>query len=74
MIRASVAKLKETVGLLLADAEEEQGFVTAAPAVPVRWYRRVPAAFDELVAGCLKPDPTRRPTIDELARSLKALA
>ena len=34
--RASVAKLRKTVGLLLADAEEEQGFVTAAPAVPVR--------------------------------------
>lgn len=43
-------------------------------AEPVRLYRRVPAAFDDLVAGCLEPDPTRRPTIDELARSLKALA
>jgi len=43
-------------------------------AEPIRWYRRVPAAFDDLVAGCLEPEPTRRPTIDELARSLKALA
>ena len=34
--RASVAKLKETVDLLLADAEEERGLVTAAPAVSVR--------------------------------------
>jgi len=34
--RASVAKLRKTISLLLADAEEEQGFVTAAPAVPVR--------------------------------------
>ncbi len=31
-----MAKLRKTVSLLLADAEEEQGIVTAAPAVPVR--------------------------------------
>jgi len=43
-------------------------------AEPVRLYRRVPATFDDLVAACLEPDPTRRPTIDELARSLTALA
>ncbi len=41
-------------------------------AEPVRWYRRVPAAFDDLVAGCLEPEPTRRPTIDGLAMSLAA--
>ncbi len=27
-------------------------------AEPVRWYRRVPATFDDLVAGCLEPEPT----------------
>ena len=36
-------------------------------------YRRVPAAFDDLVHGCLEPDPALRPTVDEVAESLRAL-
>jgi serine/threonine protein kinase len=39
----------------------------------VRAYRRVPAAFDDLVHGCLEPDPALRPTVDEVAESLRAL-
>lgn len=57
-----------------APDEEDRYEQLERRAEPVRLYRRVPAAFDDLVAGCLEPDPTRRPTIDELARSLKALA
>jgi serine/threonine protein kinase len=34
--------------------------------VPIRAYRRVPAAFAKLVEGCLQPDPARRPTVEEL--------
>jgi serine/threonine protein kinase len=40
----------------------------------VRAYRRVPAAFNELVGSCLEPDPALRPTVDELTKSLMALA
>ncbi len=39
----------------------------------VRTYRRVPAAFDDLVHGCLEPDPALRPTVDGVAESLRAL-
>ncbi len=39
----------------------------------VRAYRRVPAAFDDLVHSCLEPDPALRPTVDEVAKSLRAL-
>jgi serine/threonine protein kinase len=39
----------------------------------VRDYRRVPAAFNDLVRGCLEPDPALRPTVDEVAKSLRAL-
>ena len=34
----------------------------------VRLYRRVPAAFNDLVHSCLEPDPALRPTVDEVAR------
>src|ERR687894_856999 len=43
-------------------------------AEPVRSYRRVPAAFNDLVGSCLEPDPARRPTVDEVTKSLTALA
>jgi serine/threonine protein kinase len=39
----------------------------------VRDYRRVPAAFNDLVRGCLEPDPALRPTVDEVAKSLRTL-
>jgi serine/threonine protein kinase len=39
----------------------------------VRAYRRVPAAFDDLVHSCLEPDPALRPTVDGVAESLRAL-
>ena len=40
----------------------------------VRAYRRVPAAFSDLVASCLEPDPALRPTVDQLTKSLATLA
>ena len=43
-------------------------------AEPVRAYRRVPAAFAHTVDACLEPDPARRPTLEGLARNLKALS
>jgi serine/threonine protein kinase len=43
-------------------------------AEPVRWYRRVPAAFNDLVGSCLEPDPALRPTVDEVSKHLTALA
>jgi serine/threonine protein kinase len=42
--------------------------------VPIRSYRRVPAAFASLVESCLEPDPAHRPTVDELREGLAALA
>ena len=42
--------------------------------VPIRSYRRVPAAFASLVESCLEPDPAHRPTEDELREGLTALA
>ena len=43
-------------------------------AEPVRSYRRVPAAFNDLVGSCLEPGPAPRPTVDEVTKSLTALA
>jgi serine/threonine protein kinase len=43
-------------------------------AEPVGSYRRVPATFNDLVGNCLEPDPTLRPSVDQVARSLTALA
>ena len=40
---------------------------------PVRAHRRVPAAFGEIVARCLDPDPAGRPTLAELASTLRTL-
>ena len=42
--------------------------------VPIRSYRRVPAPFANLVESCLEPDPTLRPTVDELREGLTKLA
>ncbi len=43
-------------------------------AEPIRAHRRVPAAFANAIDACLEPDPTRRPTLEELTRYLQALA
>jgi serine/threonine protein kinase len=43
-------------------------------AEPVRVHRRVPAGFAHTVDACLQPDPTRRPTLQELASNLGALS
>jgi serine/threonine protein kinase len=43
-------------------------------AEPVRTHRRVPAGFARTVDACLQPDPTRRPTLQELASNLEALS
>ena len=40
---------------------------------PVRAHRRVPAAFGEIVARCLDPDPEVRPTVDGLTSALRTL-
>jgi serine/threonine protein kinase len=42
-------------------------------AAPVRARRRVPAAFGEIVARCLDPDPHARPTVAELTSTLRTL-
>ena len=39
-------------------------------AEPIRLYRRVPAAFNDLVGSCLGPEPLRRPTVGELTGGL----
>jgi serine/threonine protein kinase len=41
---------------------------------PLGSHRRVPAAFAELVAGCLDPAPAERPALDELAEALAPYA
>lgn len=43
-------------------------------AEPFRVHRRVPAPFANAVDACLEPDPARRPTLEDLTRSLEALA
>ena len=35
--------------------------------------RRAPAAFARLVDGCLSPDPSERPSVEELADELDAV-
>ena len=40
---------------------------------PVRAHRRVPAAFNDVVARCLDPDPGARPTVAELTETLRTL-
>ena len=41
--------------------------------VPIRSYRRVPAAFASLVESCLEPDPAHRPKIGEIADALNGM-
>jgi serine/threonine protein kinase len=41
---------------------------------PVRAHRRVPATFGTAVDRCLDPEPSRRPTVGELAELLNGLA
>ena len=40
---------------------------------PVGVHRRVPKAFDEVIFRCLDPDPQRRPTVADLANTLRSL-
>ena len=40
---------------------------------PVRAHRRVPAAFNDIVARCLDPDPGARPRVAELTNTLRTL-
>lgn len=66
-------------GELPFDAEEDEDGETvyeqlSRRAERVRQFRRVPAAFDALVAGCLDPDPDRRPSIPQLAETLGAIS
>ncbi len=42
-------------------------------AVSLRAHRRVPARFARAVDSCLDPDPERRPTVQELFRTLQEL-
>ena len=61
-------------GELPFDAHDEERYEQLERrAEPVRSYRRVPAAFNDLVGSCLEPEPDRRPTIDELTNTLTAL-
>lgn len=43
------------------------------PADSVRKYRRVPAAFEELVGSCLSSKPEQRPSVSEAAEALEGL-
>lgn len=56
------------------DAEAEDYDQVSGRADPVRTHRRVPAAFDELISACLNPDPSGRPTVAQLADTLRTLA
>jgi serine/threonine protein kinase len=40
---------------------------------PIGAHRRVPRAFGDIVTRCLDPDPSARPTLAELARTLTTL-
>lgn len=40
---------------------------------PVRAHRRVPAAFNDLIARCLDPDPEHRPTVADMTNTLRTL-
>jgi serine/threonine protein kinase len=64
-----------TTGELPFDApEDEDRYEQLERRVePVRSYRRVPVAFNALVGSCFEPDPARRPTVEELARTLNEL-
>jgi serine/threonine protein kinase len=55
------------------DEDEDRYEQLERRAEPVRSYRRVPPAFNDLVGSCFEPDPTRRPTLGELADTLNGL-
>ena len=40
---------------------------------PVRTHRRVPKTFNDLIARCLDPDPTKRPSLTDLTSTLNSL-
>ena len=44
------------------------------PPPPVRRLRRAPAPLVALIDACLRPDPTRRPTVEGVLRALEPLA
>jgi serine/threonine protein kinase len=58
-------------GTGLGDPEDYEQLTRRAD--PVRAHRRVPAAFNDIVARCLDPDPGARPTVAELMGTLRAL-
>ena len=58
-------------GTGLGDPEDYEQLTRRAD--PVRAHRRVPAAFNDIVARCLDPDPDARPTVAELTSTLRAL-
>lgn len=37
-----------------------------SPAPPLHTMRRTPAAFARIIDGCLDPEPSHRPAIDEI--------
>jgi serine/threonine protein kinase len=55
------------------EEEEDRYEQLERRAEPVRSLRRVPVAFNDLVGGCLEPEPARRPTVAELAHALNDL-
>lgn len=55
----------------LEDLEDYEQLTRRAD--PVRAHRRVPAAFGEIVARCLDPEPTGRPTVADLTGVLRSL-
>lgn len=64
----------DTASLTWTDTDPEAYEQVLRRAEPVRYHRRVPAVFANAVDSCLEPDPARRPTLEDLTRSLEALA
>jgi serine/threonine protein kinase len=55
------------------DDDEDRYEQLERRAEPVRSYRRVPAAFNDLVGSCLQPDPALRLKVDEIVDALNEL-
>jgi len=53
-----------------SDEEDREERIVIAPE-PIQRHRRVPVAFRTIVEGCLAADPADRPTIADLATSLR---
>ena len=65
----------DTGGFTDTDADLDSYEQVLRRAEPIRRaHRRVPAAFADAVDACLEPDPARRPALQDLTRSLEALA